>query len=474
VVEVEGFAMRFIPILLALLVACTSKNPNLCCIDEADCATVGLDEVKGCAEGLVCRGNQCIAEVCETSSECEASAPYCIAPPDGRCQESCTDDSQCPGFGQPSDDVFCVGGACVQCRDMADCSGSTPICSAGACVACVNNDDCSSQVCGDDGACVDEAMIAYVALTGSAGGQCTKAMPCSTIEFALALMPARPFIAVNSGTYSRSGLLNLNGTRRVIGIGPTRPIIKRTTDGSIINIVATSNIGLERLQIEGATGPIGRGSASGNAVCCNTLGGAQLRISDSVLQGNSSAGIGMQDCAATIIRSTFSGNANGIEATDVTAIIDRSTFTGNGRGANFDNAALTITNNFFTRNTGNGLQIFVFAGGSTIEFNTSVDNGGDGLHCEAQGTTISLANNITARNLQQISTDPDCTYPSSIIIDTDISALKFVSPDVAPFDYHIQTGSLAIDAADPAATLDHDFDNQPRAAGAADVGADEL
>src|SRR4051794_4376571 len=101
--EVEAVVMRAVICLALALVGCSKKNPNLCCIDEADCASVGLSDVTSCEEKLVCRGNQCIAEVCEVSAECEAAAPYCVGAPDGRCADTCSDDDQCPGFGQSSD-----------------------------------------------------------------------------------------------------------------------------------------------------------------------------------------------------------------------------------------------------------------------------------------------------------------------------------------------------------------------------------
>jgi hypothetical protein len=41
-------------------------------------------------------------------------------------------------------------------------------------------------------------------------------------------------------------------------------------------------------------------------------------------------------------------------------------------------------------------------------------------------------------------------------------------------DYHITAGSVAIDAADPITSTDHDYDGEARPKGAArDVGADE-
>jgi hypothetical protein len=57
------------------------------------------------------------------------------------------------------------------------------------------------------------------------------------------------------------------------------------------------------------------------------------------------------------------------------------------------------------------------------------------------------------------------------VVDSDVSALKFASPDMAPYDYHLTPGSIAIDAA-VQATLDHDVDGDPRAA-PRDIGADE-
>ncbi len=140
--------MRIVIVLALSLIACTKKNPDLCCIDEADCANVGLTEVQGCGDGLLCRGNQCIAEVCSSSAECDADAPYCVNVPDGRCQQTCDDDSQCPGFGEASSLVFCETGSCVECRTNDECDVAAPVCDAGTCRGCVLNVECDSGVCG--------------------------------------------------------------------------------------------------------------------------------------------------------------------------------------------------------------------------------------------------------------------------------------------------------------------------------------
>jgi hypothetical protein len=82
-----------------------------------------------------------------------------------------------------------------------------------------------------------------------------------------------------------------------------------------------------------------------------------------------------------------------------------------------------------------------------------------------------MPNNIIVRNTRQ--TSGTCSFPNSIVIDANIAPLMFVSPDAEPFDYHLQAGSMAIDAA-TITTVTHDFDGDPRPSNEADVGADEF
>jgi hypothetical protein len=465
--------------LFTFVTACTKQNPNLCCVDEADCAAVGLSDVTGCDDGLLCRGNQCIAEVCESSAECDADAPYCQSAPDGRCQPTCTDDSQCPGFGQPASQTFCDAGACVECRaDANDCSGTTPVCDTGRCVACTANEQCASGAC-SEGSCADESMIAYVAPTGSPTAACTMAAPCSTIEAALQLTPAKPIIVIESGTYSQNAALMFeNGSRRLIGRGPTRPILQRATTGPIALVQFSGQLSVESLEIRGATGGTTGDTISGHGVVCvsgGAGGGRSVRFVDAVLRQNTANGFLSRNCAVEVIRSQFVDNAfHGAAMIDTTAVIDRSTFSGNERGLQLDFGTFTLTNSFITRNSTRGLELFASVG-TRIEFNTIVDNGGQpsdvGFSCNSTGLTC--PNNIIARNRVQ-TLSSGCTFPDSIIIDLDITPLMFVSPDVAPFDYHIQSGSLAIDQA-MVSTVTSDFDGDPRPRGGGfDIGADEL
>src|SRR2546425_860895 len=62
--------MRKIQLLaLCVAVACTKQNPNVCCNDQADCNAHGIPVGSVCDPGLVCRGNQCIAGTCASTTD---------------------------------------------------------------------------------------------------------------------------------------------------------------------------------------------------------------------------------------------------------------------------------------------------------------------------------------------------------------------------------------------------------------------
>ena len=181
---------------------CTKANPNQCCTDEADCDAHGIPAGMSCDQGLVCRGNQCIAEVCNSSADCDLSAPFCV---DTSCTATCTADDQCPGNGGSADDLHCVSGACVTCRDAMDCSTAAPVCDTGSCRACAADSECASGACDlDSGVCIAETSIAYVSPTGGASAACSKSDPCSLAR-ALAIADAtRPNVKLTGGAYSET------------------------------------------------------------------------------------------------------------------------------------------------------------------------------------------------------------------------------------------------------------------------------
>lgn len=467
-------------VFVVLLVACTKPNPNLCCTDEADCDAAGLPHDSTCAAGLVCRGHQCISEPCTTASQCEASAPYCVA---DLCAEACSDDLHCPGLGQRLDEVYCVDGSCHECRPglVGDCGATTPVCDQGSCRACMAHHECDSGVCSADGRCADDASVAYVDTTGSTASECTRLAPCSSIARALDVTPPRKYVLVSPGTYPSSVTIRPVAERWIIGSGAS-PVLTRSTPGPLVTVGGGSVVTLENLELVNATGVSGSDDQLGYGILCALNNGTPtLNLKRVTVRESALAGVYGVGCILTATDSSFLNNGNdGVRLSDGTATFDRCLFTGHRRtGMDLDGGLYSVTNSFVVRNSGEsakGIALYSTNSGHRIEFNTIADNidtssvnVGAGFQCNLSAPA-SFPNNIIVRNTRQTS-GPACTYPSSIILDSDVGGLKFKSPDAAPFDYHITAGSIAIDAA-TASTLDHDFDGEPRAA-PRDVGADE-
>lgn len=466
----KWIVVRILPLVLAI--ACTKPNPNRCCTDEADCAAAELPAGSTCVAGLVCRGNQCIAEPCTVSSECEAGAPYCVAE---LCAEACSEDTQCPGFGQMANARFCEDGACHECRvDMnGDCTAALPVCDQGSCRACRVHSECASGICTSDGSCADPSTIAVVDPAGSPTSEYTEALAC-TLSRALSLTPVRRYILVRPGTYTSTNALLVTGGQRALIGGVPMPTLTRSTPGPIVSIDMGTDVLFENVRIAGATGNT---QLQGWGIECvdPPVGPRTVRLVDVAIEQNASDGIFARTCAIHVLRSTFRDNGgDGLQLIDSNGTIDRTVITGNERGAvNFDSGLFTMTNSFVYRNKG-GINFYSTIAGNKFEFNTIVDNTGDsvaGFACNSGNVPSSHPNNIIARNTPANTYSATCTFPSSIVED-DVSPLRFKSPDVPPYDYHLTAGSSAIDVATQS-TLDHDFDGQPRS-GPRDVGADEF
>lgn len=469
----RSMKLSFVVVALLALGACgTKRNPDTCCVSEADCAANGISEITPCESGLLCRGNRCVEAECDSSARCDPSAPYCVAAPEGTCQEMCTMDTECPGFGQSSERAYCDGAACVECRaGMADCNGEKPVCDEGSCRRCQAHSECASGVCEVDGSCADESSIAYVETTGSPSSSCARAAPC-TLTRALQVMPALPYVLLGSGSYQLPSTLTIDGRRSVIGAGAVRPIITNNNTGPIIKLGFGANVTIENVELTGAKNGMTPPSTNAYGIECPSNQSSALTVISAIFSRNPGAGIKSGSCTVMVSESRFLENGFGVTTIDASASFDRCAFTSNTTALYLDAGLYSITNSFIVRN-GTGIELFANAG-SKVEFNTIVDNTNVGFVCQSFAGAIAFPNNVIARNGMNTMDFGDCTYPSSIIAGSDISPLRFKSPDTAPFDYHVQTGSAAVDAAS-SSTLATDFDGEARPAGAArDVGADEL
>lgn len=474
--RVDKVLMQSLMVCLAFVAACTKPNPNRCCTDEADCTASSIPVGSTCDDGLLCRGHQCIAIPCTSSTACDLSAPYCVAE---ACSEQCNGDEQCPGFGQ--DVAYCVGTTCVECRASADCGPTIPVCETGACRACAAHVECGSGVCKPDGSCAAVGEIAFVEVSGSDSADCSRGSPCKTIERATSLVPAREFIAIGGGTYPSTAARTLSGKRYLLGTSSVPPIITRSTGGPIFSLDGAVDARLEHVELSGATAA----SGDGYALKCARGGGAPVvALYDVTLRSNASGGVFSSGCTVNIERSRATQNAGiAFELIDSTASIDRCLIAENYGGIVLDAGIYSVTNSFVVRNHnpsgfGSGVTIFSTSPGNRIEFNTIADNTDTstnvvkGIQCDLSMST-SFPNNIVVRNEQQTA-GPNCIFPGSVVSDSNVAPLNLKSPDAAPYDYHLTAGSIAIDAA-TVSTLDHDFDGDARPnGGQRDVGADEL
>jgi Right handed beta helix region len=471
---------KLVIVIAALLCACgTKQNPRACCTDAADCMNIGLPNGTVCDEGLLCRGNRCVEDPCSSSAECDVAAPYCVKTDEGRCAEACAMDSECPGFGQTAEQTFCVGGGCVECRaGMNDCPTDAPVCSTmGTCVTCELHTDCASGVCAS-GTCAAENQVAHVALNGSATSDCTRAEPCNTVQRALTIAADRPYVLIAPGTYTSTMAITPTGTRWLIG-KEGRPVFTRSTNGPIIEVGGTVDIKLERLEVFGAKGMFT--TPRGDGISCGfATGSPKIELLDVYSHSNAMSGLFAGRCAVTATNSEFSLNmTNGVETGEGSSRYDRVTVIGNGATGMFlDEGIHIVINSIIARNTARGIDIYSSSVGNRIEFNTIADNGiGDPAGCAIM-CGLPLANSQHGSNLIVRNEEPQvqggiCSYPNSII-EANAGPVKFKHADSAPYDYHIQAGSSAIDLGS-VTMFKYDFDGETRPFGAGtDIGADEL
>lgn len=428
--------------ILALLVGCYAPSAQ----PGAPCSPSGA-----CPSGQVCDPTR--------------APPTCVA-------TLVPTDASTSGDGPAGD------AAASACGTGPACAGATPICDTGSCRACNADVECASAACDEfAGTCMDETTVLYVAVGGDDTGECTRLAPCATVSTALGKVTAtRAFIAVAKGTYRDAASVSaVTATISGASWDSTDSKILWRSGAGIPHVfeVANSALTFKALTLDGRHGAtdVVHGTA-----CTLWLGDVDL------LNGTND-GLYAEMATVDLFGIGASGNGNhGVEVATSNVWMDSAYIDSSGaQGLAVTNSDYTIFDSIFTQNVGG----VVFSSPSTpgthvFDFNTVVyNNTGAATQAIQNNRAMTITNSIIAGNGKTPQVPLTATVAYCLLDDLAspgtgnlIGDPAFVSP---PWDLHLTAASPARDKADPAATLTHDYDYDPRPQnGRSDIGADEF
>ncbi|MGE0401936.1 MAG: choice-of-anchor Q domain-containing protein [Kofleriaceae bacterium] len=449
---------------LLIVVGCgTTKNPNFCCITAEDCQQAGEIELSPCAEGLACIDRTCVPSSCAMEG-CTSDAPVCETATD-RCV-GCSGPADCARFSAMLVCDVDGGGSCVECVGDGDCPSNEPICDAKQCRVCENDGECPSGACGEDGACVPEANVVYLASDGVDDVPCSKTMPCKQLEFGIRqTTTTRNHIAFAPGTYQAPlrphdfGSTQTTATSVVVhGHGA---VIRGGSDDGFLRIGIPTTI--RDLEIENQT--VGSSYALGALV--------MTKLERVTLRGDTGMSItgGVVAEDLTIVAGTI-----GI-ATSGSLTINRARISGGQNAIQSTNGAVDITNMIAFGTTGTTVDLVGTSG--TIAFSTVYNRSGTasppGMHCQGPAT-IRASIIWTPVQTQTIGYTGACALSTSLVGPVSVAGGTntdplFVNADAGNF--HLSGGSPARDMAPSGPSTDADGDPRPNGPGF-DFGADEI
>jgi hypothetical protein len=503
--------MRILSLLIAIAAAaaCTTKrNEAVCCVSEADCAALGVDEPRPCGPGQACKGFACVAAECDTSAECTSPvAPVCI---DQLCVGACRVDDDCAGAsGGPR---CAPDGACVGCLSQADCPARAPLCDAEdrRCRGCEADAECASGVCIEaDAVCAEPGQLIFVTNGGTDAGSCTSDMPCQTLSFAMGQVTSfRKVIRVLGG-----GLTTPTGTiaiDRPVVIDASATEIRQPFMVPLFSVAASAGqVTLEGVRL--------LGSSSGSSDPTITVAsGSLLRVVRSVLNTTPievvNGGLELRDVRAitmffrtdvvNCMNGTVSARAVEFEHTTINATncqlnVSRCRFDERADGSiRAQGGVAIIENNLVISSYELADLMFVAnqAPGSVVRFNTFVNTSGvdsDGVALSCDGTATVTSNIFAYRSAHPLSGPGGATTPCPTrfsLFDTvavpeqtlgegnQVADPTTFFTNRALEDFHLSAASPAKRSAEPNLSVHEDFEGNPRpvpAGSRSDVGCFE-
>ena len=496
------------------------------CVDHVctACDSSASSGNNGCtAEAAVCLAPAETCGGCTVRGDCSgfAATPACKS--DGTCVQ-CVAKTDCSG----ATPACGPNNTCVACTENGDCSGTTPACRVAdnTCVACVVNHDCplTSPVCGSDntcgactqdsdctsgfcneqiGACASDEQIVFMD-PGGLGSACTRGAPCGKFVDAVPLLSGdRSYLLMLPGTSNYdTGNALINGKNIVAHAdGSTFGFTQAELGSGQVFLQFTNSTSRWR---GGKVSPIsiGGGSETLIAVANSSVDLSNLTIAGSFLASTVDAvGIAatqasevhLRNVAITGLDATEQGNAAAHQGTAIS--IANSSLVGN---------QVSIANSFaplVTKGSTLALDNVIITGAGTTPVqldstqgtiteatiaNTNsavVDWGVVCTSMTSPGVTISNSILWTTSSTQtgpNVISGSFCTLKNSDYtirahVDPIISTCESADPlFVDPSnDFHLMTGSPAIDFATTGGSVDFDGVSRPQGAGF-DVGAYEF
>jgi hypothetical protein len=394
---------------------------------------------------------------------CLASAPVCETSTD-MCL-GCVDAADCARFAELPVCDIAGGGACVECAAASDCPANEPICDAKQCRACQADADCETRACGDDGRCIDENQIVFLAPSGVDGGECSRAAPCQDLAFGLTNATGlRTHVVFAPGSYTTTGLQNAHaGTDRItlhgngatltggnadyVTIDMTRPTTIRdlhVTNPTTLGIaLRVRDANLQRLTLTGHSGLFANGQTTASDLEITSVGtqGRGIFVAGNLL----------------LDRARIRGGAAGIAGYGVFDVVNAVISDTAVGGVDFENTArgtlrfVTISRTSFT---GDGTGIGARCGSSAVAFENSI---------------VWDSNETTTANVES------CSFTNTIVG----PMMAFGALNTPPMfadefagNFHLTPNSPARDAVDAGPALDFEGDPRPRGV-RFDIGADE-
>jgi len=392
-----------------------------------------------------CVDQLCVA--CESGDTCGPEAPRCTTP-DYACG-ACVGDVDCTRHELTT---RCASdGTCVGCLDDTQCAAIAPVCDGEtrACRGCLVDDECPSAVCEPTtGTCIAESMVLYASTTGTGQATCAMTEPCTLATAIGKLDGAHRYIRLAAGTYDVDADVS-NRTGSIHGSGAT------ITGGITANDLADVML---------------RGVATSSIAMRSTVGVPKI-----VLEDGSIGTIDARPGNVTVRRSTIApvgGNralhAQNEGARGSVVTIERSRISGGDGFCVLDTSQLAISNS----------TIANLEPGSTLLPCNSIATVAGPLtftHVTMHQAPIACGDNasVAVRILNSIAIPAPVGGRCQVEFSLTSGDPGYVS--AATGDFHLTSGSPAIDAGDPTTTPIPDLEGTERPQGSAvDLGALEF